>query len=69
MTCAIYDNAHRHKSRSNASLLSIDYIARMHTEMKKSPRGEKESWKEIRRETERGKKNKKENEKIKNKNN
>ena len=34
---------------SNTNLLSTD-IKRMHTQMRKSPRGEKESGKEMRRE-------------------
>ena len=41
---------------SNTNLLSIDYITRTHTQMRKNPRGEKESGKE-----ERDRKKKKEN--------
>ena len=37
-----------HAINSNTNLLSID-ITRMHTHMRKSPRGEKESGKEMRR--------------------
>ena len=37
-----------HAIDSNTNLLSID-ITRMHTQMRKSPRGEKESGKEMRR--------------------
>ena len=55
MTPAINYNAHWHKSCSNTSLLSIDYTTRTHTQMRKSPRKEKESGKEMRRETERKK--------------
>ena len=47
---------------NNTSLLSIDYITRTHTQMRKSPRGDKESMKEM-RETESEKMKKK----IKNK--
>ena len=36
MTHAINDNAHRHKSHSNTSLLSIDYITRMHTHLERA---------------------------------
>ena len=43
-----------HAINSNTKLLSID-ITRTHTQMRKSPRGEKESRKEMRRETERKK--------------
>ena len=38
-----------HAINSNTGLLSIDYITRTHTQMRKSPRGEKESGKEMRR--------------------
>ena len=41
-----------HAINSNTSLLSIDYITRMHTQIRRSKREEKESRKEIRRETE-----------------
>ena len=41
--------------KSNGSLLSIDYITRTHTQMRKSPRAEKESRKEMRRERKKGK--------------
>ena len=37
-----------HAINSNTNLLSID-ITRTHTQMRKSPRGEKESGKEMRR--------------------
>ena len=37
-----------HTINSNTNLLSID-ITRTHTQMRKSPRGEKESGKEMRR--------------------
>ena len=37
-----------HAINSNTNLLSID-ITRMHTQMRKSPRGETESRKEMRR--------------------
>ena len=37
-----------HTINSNSNLLSI-YITRTHTQMRKSPRGEKESRKEMRR--------------------
>ena len=37
-----------HAINSNTKLLSI-HITRMHTQMRKSPRGEKESRKEMRR--------------------
>ena len=37
-----------HAINSNTNLLSIDII-RTHTQMRKSPRGEKESGKEMRR--------------------
>ena len=47
-----------HAINSNTSLLSIDYITRTHAQMRKSPRGEKESRKETRRETERKKRKK-----------
>ena len=49
-----------HAINSNTNLLSID-ITRMHIQMRKSPRGEKESRKEMRRDKELKKK------KIKNK--
>ena len=57
MTRAINYNAHQHKSHSNTNFLSIDYITRTHTQMRKCPRGEKASGKEMRRETERKKSN------------
>ena len=53
MTPAINYNVHWHKSCSNTSLVSIDYTTRTHTQMRKSPKKEKESGKEMRRETER----------------
>ena len=40
-----------HTINSNTNLLSID-ITRTHTQMRKSPRGEKESGKEMRRDRE-----------------
>ena len=42
---------------SNTNLLSTD-ITRMHTQMRKSPRGEKESRKEMRRDRDLNKKKK-----------
>ena len=45
-----------HAINSNTNLLSID-LTRMHTQIRKSPRGEKESRKEMRRD--KNKKNKK----------
>ena len=42
MTPAINYNLHWHKSCSNTSLLSMDYTTRTHTQMRKSPRKEKE---------------------------
>ena len=56
MTCAI---------NANTNLPSID-ITKMHTQMRKSPRGEKESGKEMRRETGKKKKEKTKNKLIKN---
>ena len=57
-----------HAINSNTNLLSID-MTRTHTQMRKSPRGEKESRKEMRREREsetiRKKKKKEERKKIK----
>ena len=47
-----------HAINSNTNLLSID-ITRMHTQMRKSPSGEKESGKEIRRDKDLKKKEKK----------
>ena len=38
-----------HAINSNTSLLSFDCITRKHTQMRKSPRGEKDSGKEMRR--------------------
>ena len=38
-----------HKTNSNTNLLSVD-LTITHTQMRKSPRGEKESGKEMRRE-------------------
>ena len=49
-----------HAINSDTNLLSID-ITRTHTQMRKSPRGEKESRKEMRRE----RKNKKKRKEIK----
>ena len=40
-----------HTINSNTNLLSID-VTRTHTQMRKSPRGEKESRKEMRRDKE-----------------
>ena len=45
-----------HAINSNTGLLSIDYITRMHTQVRKSPRGEKESGKEKRHSKEKRKK-------------
>ena len=47
MTHAINDNTHWHKSRSNTSLLPTDYTTRMHTQVRKSPRGERQKGKKI----------------------
>ena len=49
-----------HTINSNTNLLSID-IRRMHAKMRKSPRGEKESGKEMRRDRELKTRRKKEN--------
>ena len=48
-----------HAINSNTNLLSID-ITRMHTQMRKSPIGEKESGKEFRRDREEKTKGRKE---------
>ena len=47
-----------HAINSNTSLLTIDYITEMSTQMRKSSRGEKESWKEKKRERDRMEKQK-----------
>ena len=53
------------KSHSNTSLLSTEYMTRTHTQMRKSPTGEKERGEEMRRETKREKGNSKKLTKIK----
>ena len=55
MTHAINYSSHRHKLHSKTSLLTIDYITKTHTQMRKSSRGDKDSRKEMRTETEREK--------------
>ena len=54
-----------HAINSNTNLLSID-ITRRHTRMKKSPRGEKESGNEMRRQRVKNEKNVKRKKRIEN---
>ena len=51
----MYITTMAHAINSNTGLLSIDYITRTHTQTRESPRGEKESWKEMRRKRDREK--------------